>query len=196
MDEYSASDFLPKHLLGPKGHSYQLEDTAWQDAIGTTHSRWDWLEEKVSYGSLAKSSGGYPGVPNGSDLFKSMNGVSSSKLVNRPEHEVMGLAMLGGGFVFGSAHPYDYPWDKLGDATVVDVGGGVGGFDIQLSRLYPNLKFVIQDRAPVLKQGQEDVWPKENPKALAEGRVTFTPHDFFKPNPVKGADVYWMRYVM
>ena len=65
-------------------------------------------------------------------------------MVNRPELEVFGLAMLGGGMVFGAAHPYgelgstekliregvltgtDYPWGDLGEATLVDVGGGVG----------------------------------------------------------------------
>ena len=71
-----------------------------------------------------------------------------------------------------------------------------GGFDIQLSRLYPDLKFVVQDRGPVLEQGEHTVWPKENPQALADGRVTFMQHDFFDVNPVKDADVYWLRYIM
>ena len=72
----------------------------------------------------------------------------------------------------------------------------IGGFDIQLSRLYPKLKFVVQDRGPVLKQAESVVWPKENAAALAEGRVTFMEHDFFNPNPIQGADVYWLRYIM
>lgn len=79
---------------------------------------------------------------------------------------------------------------------MVDVGGGVGGFSMQLSHLYPNLHFVVQDRAPVLKQAESEVWPKENPSALQEGRVTFTPHNFFDKNPVKGAEVYWLRYII
>ena len=73
---------------------------------------------------------------------------------------------------------------------------GAGGLDIQLSRLYPKLKFVVQDRGPVLEQGEHTVWPKENPQALADGRVTFMQHDFFDVNPVKDADVYWLRYIM
>ena len=44
----------------------------------------------------------------------------------RPELEIFGLAMLGGGRVMGTAHLYDYPWQELGKGTVVDVGGGVG----------------------------------------------------------------------
>ena len=68
-------------------------------------------------------------------------------MISRPEHELFGLAMLGGELVSGAAHPYGeadrlyshlgrqtntneirlkYPWHKLGEATIVDVGGGVG----------------------------------------------------------------------
>lgn len=50
------------------------------------------------------------------------------KTVNRPELDIFGLAMLGGGRVFGEAHLYDFPWKNLGNALVVDVGGGVGSF--------------------------------------------------------------------
>jgi len=71
-----------------------------------------------------------------------------------------------------------------------------GGFDLQLSRLYPNLRFIVQDRGAVLKQAQEEVWPKENPEALNSGRVSFMQHDFFQDNPVKGADIYWLRYIL
>jgi hypothetical protein len=90
----------------------------------------------------------------------------------------------------------DFPWDSLGSALVVDVGGGVGGFSLQLSKQQPQLKFVLQDRAPVLEQAETVIWPKEHPEALAEKRIQFTPHDFFDVNPVKNADVYWMRYII
>jgi O-methyltransferase domain len=40
------------------------------------------------------------------------------------------------------------------------------------------------------------IWPQEAPEALANGRVTFMEHDFFQPNPVKDAEVYWLRYVL
>lgn len=72
----------------------------------------------------------------------------------------------------------------------------MGGFAIQLSRLYPKLKFIIQDRGPVVEQGQKSIWPKESPTALAEGRVKFMAHDFLATNPVRGAEVYWIRYCM
>ena len=71
-----------------------------------------------------------------------------------------------------------------------------GGFDLLLSRLYPKLRFVIQDRGKVLEQAQRGIWPKENPEALAQERVTFQEHDLFRENPIKGADVYWLRYIL
>lgn len=67
---------------------------------------------------------------------------------------------------------------------------------MQLSKQYPDLKFVVQDRAATVEHGKRDVWPKENPEAVAENRVQFMPHDFFQSNPVKGADVYWLRYIL
>ena len=72
----------------------------------------------------------------------------------------------------------------------------IGGFDIQLSRLYPQLKFVVQDRGPNLEHAKQTIWPKEAPEALEQGRVTFMEHDFFQPNPVRDAEVYWLRYIM
>lgn len=71
-----------------------------------------------------------------------------------------------------------------------------GGFSLQLCGLYPKLRLVVQDRGPVLKQAKEVVWPKENPTALAEGRVSFVQHDFFQSNPIQAAEVYWLRYIL
>jgi hypothetical protein len=58
------------------------------------------------------------------------------------------------------------------------------------------LKFVVQDRAPALKQAETEVWPKENAGALADGKVKFMPHDFFEVNPVQKAEIYWLRYIL
>lgn len=65
-----------------------------------------------------------------------------------------------------------------------------------MSSLYPNLKFIIQDRGPVLQQAEQVTWPKDAPAAIAQGRVEFVEHDFFLPNPVHGAEVYWLRYIL
>lgn len=103
LDLFTTADHLPKNLLGSKGASYDVAETAFQDAMGTTKTRWEWLEEKVPVDQLGSSGTGYPGVPSTKGLFSESE---KGELVGRPEHEVMGLAMLGGGMVYGSAHPY------------------------------------------------------------------------------------------
>ncbi|KAI0099533.1 S-adenosyl-L-methionine-dependent methyltransferase [Daldinia grandis] len=72
-----------------------------------------------------------------------------------------------------------FSWEEL-KGTVVDVGGGSGHVSITLARLFPHLKFVVQD-------GSNDM--------LAEGRalltddikerITFMRHNFFEPQPLR-----------
>ncbi|KAJ5892735.1 hypothetical protein N7504_009426 [Penicillium tannophilum] len=197
-DLYTASDALPHALLDPKiGSSYSVKESAWQRAVGTTKERWNWLEEGTTSTKLQNGggSGAYPG-PFGPDIAAAIQRTGGEETLRRPELDIFGLAMLGGGRVFGVAHLYDFPWASLGKAQVVDVGGGVGGFCLQLSKIYPDLSFIVQDRAPVLAQAQREIWPLENPQALNTGRVKFLEHDFFNLNPVTGADVYWLRYIL
>ncbi|KAI5919292.1 S-adenosyl-L-methionine-dependent methyltransferase [Camillea tinctor] len=203
LDLYSASDYLPRTLTDPvKGPSYKVDCTPWQDAVNTKKPRWEWLEENPKVEHIKSGLNGTDGAPSaypgpfGNVLKTSIEGKSTGQEIRRPEHKIFGLAMLGGGKVFGQAHLYDFPWASLGKATVVDVGGGVGGFCLQLSHIYPELNFVVQDRAPVLKQAESEVWPQENRSALDAGRVKFVPHSFFDVNPTKGADVYWLRYII
>ena len=61
-------------------------------------------------------------------------------------------AMVGAeGFLHG-ALIYDYDWEKHGqEATIVDVGGGVGGASIELVRRFPKIKIVLQDRPSVIE---------------------------------------------
>jgi hypothetical protein len=146
-DLYSASDALPHALLDPEiGSSYSVKETAWQKAIGTTKERWNWLEEGTTATELHNGgSGAYPG-PFGPDVTAILQGENTGESIRRPELDIFGLAMLGGGRVFGVAHLFgmpqytvsgtepkhiltvraDFPWASLGKAQVVDVGGGVG----------------------------------------------------------------------
>lgn len=103
-EAFSASDRLPRNLLDPiTGPSYDVTKTAWQDAIGTTKSRWDWIEERIEQDKLLDSGGHYPGIPS---LALEPQPIGDDGLVSRPELAIMGLAMVGGGRVFGAAHVY------------------------------------------------------------------------------------------
>ncbi|KAF3912593.1 O-demethylpuromycin-O-methyltransferase [Arthrobotrys entomopaga] len=204
---YTAADHLPRLLTNPvKGPSYSVDVCAFQDAMGTKSSMWNWLEEPTKVRDVLEGRNGsdgtysaYPGVFGDElqQLVKEANAKQDDqRCIPRPELAAFGFAMIGGGKVLGEAHLYDFPWASLGKATVVDVGGGLGGFCLELSRLYPSLSFVIQDREQIVKKAEMEVWPRENPTALQEGRVDFLKHDFFQENPTKGADIYWMRYIL
>ena len=60
------------------------------------------------------------------DAIKSPE-TAASATVSRPQKELFHLAMAGSGRGFEQYYAHDYPWRELGaEATVVDVGGGVG----------------------------------------------------------------------
>ncbi|KAL4250246.1 hypothetical protein ABKN59_003125 [Abortiporus biennis] len=167
---YDASAKLPQVLVDPiKSQSESDRQAAFQASIGSNKTLWEWLEEPIT-------------LPDGTKGAK-------------PDLELFGLSMVGVGRVQGPPLHSDYPWGDLENATVVDVGGGVGGMCIDLSRKYPNLNFIVEDRAPVVEQAPR-VWAKENPEALHADRVKFIPHDFFTEQPVKNADVYHLRFIL
>lgn len=72
----------------------------------------------------------------------------------------------------------------------------VGGFPLQLLPVYPKLKFIVQDRPENVERGEKRVYPLEAPEAISSGRVKFMAHDFFNPNPIKNAEVYWLRGIL
>lgn len=242
QDLYTASDYLPRTLRDPvKGPSYAVDVTAFQDAIGTHAPRWTWLEEQVKIRDILAGHNGpngahsaYPGVY-GTELQDFVEKVAAGQddqmLVDRPEHALFNLAMVGGGRVFGEAHLYGKQGSFAGGSKLIRIPRlpmvitwpryccrrrrwdgyvlfylllesrsltqeRIGGFCLPLSHIYPDLNFVIRDRAPALKRGETQIWPAENPTALKAGRVKFVPHDFFEDNPVKNADVYWLRYII
>lgn len=93
-----------------KGSSYDVTCTPWQDAVGTVKPRWEWLEETTKVQALQNGLNGsnqgpspYPGAF-GTVLREAMQNRNSEDEVARPEHKIFGLAMLGGGRVFGEAH--------------------------------------------------------------------------------------------
>lgn len=49
-----------------------------------------------------------------------------------------------------------FPWAELPkDSVVVDIGGGIGSVSVVLAQAYPHLKFVVEDRAPVVAIARE-----------------------------------------
>ena len=64
---------------------------------------------------------------------------------------------------------------------------------MQLAHNYPHLQLKLQDLPERVAQAQHDVWPKECPEALKDGRIEFKAMDFFAESPIKGCDIYYVR---
>ena len=82
-----------------------------------------------------------------------------------------------------------YPWQSLGKAKVVDCGGSRGHVSVAIAHVAPELSFVIQDLPEVVSQAEA-----HPPDGLKE-RFQYQAHDFFKPQPIKDADVYFFRRI-
>ncbi|MCJ1312956.1 hypothetical protein MMC25_006632 [Agyrium rufum] len=89
---------------------------------------------------------------------------------------------------------YDiYPFEKkfnhnltLETPLFVDIAGGIGHQCVELKKRYPNIqgRIILEELPPVLEQS-----------IPAEG-VEKVPYDFFTPQPIKGARIYYMRNVI
>ncbi|KAI0402315.1 S-adenosyl-L-methionine-dependent methyltransferase [Xylaria palmicola] len=80
-----------------------------------------------------------------------------------------------------------FDWGPI-KGSVVDVGGGSGHISMSLARIFPHLKFVVQDHASMLAEGEslltEDV----------RDRIEFMQHSFFEAQPpVSDAAVFLLR---
>ncbi|KAJ3567380.1 hypothetical protein NP233_g6405 [Leucocoprinus birnbaumii] len=89
-----------------------------------------------------------------------------------------------------------YDWSSLKSTDVaVDIAGGVGPVTLAISKQFPELKFVLEELPPVIEDAKK-FWNTNNPEAIASGRITLQAHDIFQPQPIKGAAVYFMRFVL
>ncbi|KAI0318584.1 S-adenosyl-L-methionine-dependent methyltransferase [Amylostereum chailletii] len=107
-----------------------------------------------------------------------------------------GLGMEGSKHAFPNAILEGFDWNGLkSGALVVDVGGGVGAQCLTLAKNHPHLRFVVQDREPVVKEAVA-VWDARFPNAVSSGQVVLQGHDFFTAEPVKNADVFLLRMIL
>jgi hypothetical protein len=107
----------------------------------------------------------------------------------------MGGAMvsLTGGEGYEVSHLIDnYAWSAIDDVsgTVVDVGGSHGFVCIDLAKRFKNIRFVVQDLPKTIASV-----PKPLEGDIGEW-ITFMAHDFYTPQPIKGADVYLFRWIL
>jgi hypothetical protein len=78
------------------------------------------------------------------------------------------------------------PFQKLGKATVVDIGGSRGTDAMLLAEKYPDLNFIVQDLPPMIANAEAGL-----PSPL-QNRIKFMPYSFFTPQIVE-ADAYLIK---
>ncbi|KAI1991288.1 hypothetical protein LOZ53_002970 [Ophidiomyces ophidiicola] len=89
-----------------------------------------------------------------------------------------------------------YPWAAEKSGTlVVDVGGGVGGGTMPIIKRFSNLRLLVQD-LPTNKGSFHKHIKKNYPEFQGSDRVRFMGHDFFNEQPIKEADIYFLRRVI
>ncbi|KAI0712846.1 O-methyltransferase [Cerioporus squamosus] len=101
---------------------------------------------------------------------------------------------------------HGFPWDELPkDSVVVDVGGGIGSVSVTLSEAYPHLRFVVEDRAPVVAVAPKVFLGFLHAELFSAGRVSFHAQDFLEPHEpftvpgvgtVTQPDVFLLRAVL
>ncbi|KAI9656044.1 MAG: hypothetical protein M1821_005105 [Bathelium mastoideum] len=81
-----------------------------------------------------------------------------------------------------------FDWLSLGEGLVV--GGSAGQISKAIAAFAPKLRFIVQDQLSMVVQGQADLTPE------FKDRMTFQAHNFFEPNPVIHANVYFLRLIL
>ncbi len=80
-----------------------------------------------------------------------------------------------------------YSWDLIpSNATVVDLGGSHGDAAFALARKYSDFHLIVQELPEVVQNSKEKLGLN----------VKFMAHDFFEAQPIKGADVYYFRWIL
>lgn len=84
----------------------------------------------------------------------------------------------------------NFDFGAIGHGTVVDIGGSHGQVSIAIARKYPDVKCIVQD-LPDTICGLDSQVPVD-----LKDRVSGMEHDFLTPQPVKGADIYLLRWIL
>ncbi|KAK0538523.1 hypothetical protein OC835_001412 [Tilletia horrida] len=91
----------------------------------------------------------------------------------------------------------DVPWaedfgDRNPQGIFVDVGAGAGHQALSIAPKLPGWQFVVEDLAHTIETSAKQLWNTQG----AQYKHRLVAQDFFKPQAVKGADVYYMKHII
>ncbi|KAK7737387.1 hypothetical protein SLS53_006692 [Cytospora paraplurivora] len=168
------------------------EDSGVHDFVATCADEL-WQAAAQTCNAMARFPGSEEPTETGFSLSNSTSKPMYEFLSDYPERSSRFANMMKS---FTEGRPFDlkyvtnfYPWEQHNGGTIVDVGGSQGFVCIALARKFPSISFVVQDLEPVIKEAEANV-----PSDVAT-RVSFMVHDFFTPQPISGADVYFFRWI-
>ncbi|KAI1345901.1 S-adenosyl-L-methionine-dependent methyltransferase [Xylaria sp. FL0043] len=168
------------------------EDAGVHDYVATCSDEL-WQAAAQTCNAMARFPGSGEPTQTGFSLANNTDKSMYEFLSGFPERSSRFANMMRGftsGKVFDLKYVTDfYPWEQHTGGTVVDVGGSQGFVCVALARKYPSMSFIVQDLEPVITEAKENVPPD------VASRVSFMVHNFFKPQPVSGADVYFFRWI-
>ncbi|KAF4966626.1 hypothetical protein FSARC_5711 [Fusarium sarcochroum] len=87
---------------------------------------------------------------------------------------------------------YDFSEVDANQGTLVDLGGSHGFVCVDLAKKWSKMKFVVQDLPKTISSVPEPICADEG----VSQRITLQAHDFFTEQCVKGADVYFFRWII
>ncbi|KAH7053461.1 O-methyltransferase-domain-containing protein [Macrophomina phaseolina] len=171
------------------------DDEDWLDAAKwATEDNWSIAVRAVD--ALERWPGSHKPTETAFNLSRDTSDTFFEHLAKFPQK----LKTLSGHFRAVSALPSHRPDDlsrsrlwreiDMPRATLVDVGGNYGYVSMQVAQATKDIRFIVQDRPEKVRLG-EDCLPAEY-----KDRISFQPHDLFMEQPLKGADVYFLRKVL
>ncbi|KAF5675239.1 O-methyltransferase [Fusarium heterosporum] len=113
----------------------------------------------------------------------------------RGERFAVAMASLTGGEGYEVRYLVDnYDFTDVNDrqGTLVDIGGSHGFVCVDLAKKWDKMRFVVQDLPKTISSVPEPICADEG---VAQ-RISLQAHDFFTEQPVKGADVYYFRWIL
>ncbi len=129
---------LPTPMTGPV-----LVPTAFNLSHRTTLPYWTWLEKPENSARLARFARAMAGTEGwmGATGTESCGMLSTCLKKRDSSYQPVAIA---------------FPFPELEEGTlVVDVGGGIGSTTLRLAERFPKLRFIVQDREPVCRLGED-----------------------------------------
>lgn len=90
-----------------------------------------------------------------------------------------------------------FDWGSLPQgAKVVDIGGSHGQLCVEVAKEFESLEFIVQDLPEAVETARQSFDTDASINPAIKSRISFMSHDFFQPQPVVDAHVYFLRMII